>query len=320
MGPSMSKTTDYQQLIDAETWAFIMRTADFYPADAVNFSIGQQREIYDAMCREFFTSYPQGVSTKDIEVPGEEYAVRCRHYKWLTTDTEAVVVYLHGGGFVVGGLESHDDVCAELCGRTGFQVVSADYRMSPEFDYPAAFDDAWSVYIWALKTFDKPVVLCGDSAGGNLAAAVAHEARNQNREVAGQVLIYPGLGGDMNSGSYIEHAEAPMLTRADIEFYADIRTKDEAAKSHPSYAPLRDTNFASLPPSVVFSAQCDPLCDDGADYCDALAAAGCRSKWYKEIGMVHGYLRARHTVQRAKKSFSQIVAAVSVLGKGEWPY
>jgi acetyl esterase len=231
-----------------------------------------------------------------------------------------VVVYLHGGGFVVGGLESHDDVCAELCARTGFQVVAADYRMSPEYDHPAAFDDAWTVYQWARQAFDKPVVLCGDSAGGNLAAAVAHEARNRDLAVLGQVLIYPGLGGNMDTGSYLEHAHAPMLTRAEIEFYADIRTRDPAAKLRPDYAPLLDSNFASLPPTIIFSAECDPLCDDGRDYRDAIQAAGGRAHWYRETGLVHGYLRARHTVARAKDSFSRIVSSVAALGKAEWPH
>ncbi len=316
---TMTETPDYQSLIDSETWAFIERTAQFYPADAVERSIEAQREVYDTMCREFFHGYPQGVSAQDIDVPGAPFDVQCRHYRWLTPDTEAVVVYFHGGGFVVGGLDSHDDVCAELCGRTGFQVIAADYRMSPEYDHPAAFDDAWSVYQWAREEFSRPVVLCGDSAGGNLAAAVAHEARNRKLPAHGQVLIYPGLGGDINAGSYLRHAHAPMLTRAEIEFYADIRTRDKAARMRPDYAPLLDLSFASLPPTIVFSAECDPLCDDGRDYCEAIQSAGGRAHWYREAGMVHGYLRARHSVTRANDSFSRIVASVAALGKNDWP-
>lgn len=315
----MPATPDYQQLIDDETRAFIARTADFYPEDTVKFSIQQQREIYDTMCREFFSGYPPGVGATDITLALPDGQIPCREYQWLTTTAQAVVLYLHGGGFVVGGLESHDDVCAELCARTGYRVIAVDYRLSPEFEHPAAFNDSLAVFLWALEHYQKPLVLCGDSAGGNLAAAVAHEARNRGLDVAGQVLIYPGLGGDIDSGSYIEHANAPLLTRAEIEFYADIRSRDEVARARPSYAPLRDSNFASLAPTIVFSAECDPLCDDGLHYCAAIERDGGQSRWHKEAGLVHGYLRARHTVARARECFSRIVASVSALGQGNWP-
>jgi len=317
----MTQTPDYQKLIDEETWQFIRDTEACYPPDAINYSIEKQREVYDELCRQFFNGYPQGISAEDLTVPGSEYNIRCRRYRWLATETEALVLYFHGGGFVVGGLDSHDDVCAELCGRTGYQVISVDYRMSPEFDHPAAFEDCRAVLDWAVASYDVPVVLCGDSAGGNLAAAVAHDARDRViTAVAGQVLIYPGLGGDINQGSYLEHANAPMLTRADIEFYADIRTKDEQLKKSVSYAPLNDSNYAGLPATVIITADCDPLRDDGRDYRDAIKAAGGRVHWRNEPGLVHGYLRARHTVDRAKESFTAIVKAVAALGKSEWPY
>ena len=123
------------------------------------------------------------------------------------------MVYLHGGGFVVGGLHSHDDVCAEIRSRTGLAVVSVDYRLSPEHQHPAAFEDACSV----VSVLPGPLVLVGDSAGGNLAAAAAHARRDPR--ILGQVLIYPGLGGDRQAGSYVTHANSPMLTTADLDFY-----------------------------------------------------------------------------------------------------
>ncbi len=246
--------TDYQKLIDAETWTFIERTNSWYPPETASYSIDRQREIYDRMCREFFAGYPQGVTaeTMVIEAPGRSIPVRL--YRAGQPDGPAVVLYFHGGGFILGGLDSHDDVCAELCARTGFEVVSVDYRLAPEHLHPAAFDDALSAFDWSAKTYDCPIVLCGDSAGGNLCAAVAHATRGHARKPIGQVLIYPGLGGDRSKGSYVRHAEAPMLTMRDLEFYKHIRTGGADRTGDVTLSPLADADFANLPPTVLITA------------------------------------------------------------------
>lgn len=204
---------NYKELIDAETWAFIERTNDYYPPDTIDSSIERQREIYNDMCREFFAGYPDGVSAEDSVAQ----SVPVRIYT-SAEQAKAVLLYLHGGGFVVGGLESHDDVCAELCKRTGCTVVAADYRLCPEHPHPAPFDDAMTAYRWVSAQFDLPLVVCGDSAGGNLAAAVSHASRGDGGAPVGQVLIYPGLGGDHTAGSYVRHSEAPMLSTGWIYF------------------------------------------------------------------------------------------------------
>src|SRR3989338_3742320 len=157
---------DYQTLIDAETWAFIARTDACYPPDTASMGIADQRRIYDGMCRLFHQGYPAGIGAQDSLIAG----VPCRSYAGEgLAKTGPKVLYLHGGGFVVGGLDSHDDVCAEICAETGLTVVAADYRLSPEHDHPAAFDDAMAV----ACSLGEPILLVGDSAGGNLAAAVA---------------------------------------------------------------------------------------------------------------------------------------------------
>lgn len=311
---------DYDKLLDAETWAFIERTNTFYPPDTIDYTIAEQRDIYDRMCREFFAGYPEGVSASDSVIQASGRAIPVRVYRKAGAEPAALVLYFHGGGFILGGLDSHDDVCAELCGRTGYEVVSVDYRLSPEHKHPAAFDDALSAFEWAAATYSQPIVLCGDSAGGNLAAAVAHATRDRPRRAIGQVLIYPGLGGDRSNGSYVTHAEAPMLTMRDMEFYKDVRTGGQDFSADPTFAPLADTSFADLPPTVVVTAECDPLSSDGEIYRDRIRVAGGRCAWFEEKGLVHGYLRARHTVARARLSFSRIVEAVRALGRGEWVY
>lgn len=309
--------SDYSKLIDAETWAFIERTNSFYPADTVDHGIAEQRAIYDSMCREFHAGYPENLTAETTSIGGR---IPVRIYRRAEPDNAAVLLYFHGGGFILGGLDSHDDVCAELCGRTGYEVVSVDYRLVPEHTHPAAFDDAMAAFGWASARYDRAIVLAGDSAGGNLAAAVAHFSRGHARAPTGQVLIYPGLGGDETAGSYVEHAEAPMLTTRDVQYYAGMRAAGRDVAGNVSFSPLADTDFSMLPPTVIVTAQCDPLASDGEAYRDRIVAAGGRAVWFDEQGLVHGYLRARHSVSRAAASFSRICDAVRALGKGGWPY
>ena len=308
---------DYGALLDAEVWAYITRSEGFYPPDAVDLTIAEQRAVYDTMCAAFHQGRPATVTVTDEPLGG----VSCRRYERGNSDSDITVIYYHGGGFVVGGLDSHDDICAEICDLTGYRVVSVDYALAPEHPFPRCFNDAWSAATAIAAQWRGPLLLAGDSAGGNLAAAVAHYARGRlDERIAGQVLIYPGLGGDWGQGSYVEHAEAPQLSTRDMEFYMKIRCGGAAPpQGDPRYAPLHDTDFAGLPPTVLITAQCDPLSSDGGAYRDALLAAGGQAVWTEEPGLVHGYLRARVMSQRAAESFDRVVAALTALGRGDWP-
>ena len=297
---------DYQSLIDAPTWAFIEKTNASYPENTATLSIADQRAIYDRMCAAFDTPYPAGVTSHDEPIAG----VPCRIYP----GAQSTVLYLHGGGYVVGGLHSHDGVCADIRAATGLTVVAADYRLSPEHKHPAAFDDACSV---ARHIAEKgPLILAGDSAGANLAAATCHALRGHPM-IKGQVLIYPGLGGDVNRGSYLTHAKAPMLTRDDVLFYKDIRHDGPAPEGDPTVSPLQDTDFTNLPPTLAIAAECDPLADDARAYAEKIVAAGGRAQWVVEPGLVHGYLRARKTVPRAASSFARITAAITAFAQAQ---
>ncbi len=309
---------DYSRLIDAQMWAYIRRLDEAYPPDATSYDVAGQRRLYDEMCALFRQPRPPGIATEDAPLGG----VPCRFYRNEEGSDAATVLYLHGGGFVVGGLESHDDVCAEICARTGFALVSVDYRLAPENPFPRCFEDAWAAFAALAARQEGPILLAGDSAGGNLAAALAHHARGRiEGRIAGQVLIYPGLGGDMSRGSYITHAEAPHLTRADLEAYRTLRSGGaEPPQNDPRYAPLQDSDFSRLPPTVIITAECDPLSSDGESYRDALRAAGGRAHWSEVKGMVHACLRARTLSDRAAGFFDEVVAAIAALGQGRWPY
>jgi len=314
---------DYRTLIDEETWSFITHTDNFYPPETIDYTIDRQREIYDKMCRQFYEGYPSGIKAHNAEINHTEVTVPIRTYSSDKCVDKTRIIYFHGGGFVVGGLDSHDDICAELCSLTDVGVTSVDYRLSPEHRHPAAFDDAVACVIHESNRLQVPLLLCGDSAGANLAAAVSHALRSTNINnglpvVAGQVLIYPGLGGDTTQGSYITHAEAPMLTTRDVLFYSEIRTDASASLPDATLSPLTDNNFSNLPNTIIFSAECDPLSDDGCNYRDAIVNAGGSAAWFNERGLVHGYLRARKTVSRANDSFTRIVDGLKMLADGEW--
>ena len=311
----------YKSLIDDETWEFIEKTNSYFPADAVDLTIEQQREIYNKMCQAFHAGHPNNVVSSDNVAEWGGQSVPTRSYRVTETEPLADVVYYHGGGFVVGGLDSHDDVCAEICGTTGFTVTSVDYRLAPEHRFPDDFNDAMAAFHFIASQTSKPIILVGDSAGANLAASVAHHTRSEKKRPSGQVLIYPGLGSDLTWGTFVEHAEAPMLTTKDTTFYKTARTGgDDGLLADARCTPLNDLDFSKLPNTVVVSAQCDPLSGDGDAYCQKILAAGGNAHWHNEIGLVHGFLRARHSVTRAKASFSRITDAISALGSGQWPY
>jgi len=313
--------TDYTKLLDKQTQLFVEKTENYYPANTTELSIERQRVIYDDMCREFQRDYPEGVSAVDTTIPSAEIDIPVRRYSTKHDNTRSRIVYFHGGGFVVGGLESHDSICAELCERTGCAVTSVDYRLAPEHIHPAALNDSVAAVVYECKTHGQNVVLCGDSSGGNLAAAVSHILRDnpvQGVVIKGQVLIYPLLNGpDLteHANSYITHNKAPMLTTDDVSYYSMIRTGGKHVDNIVSLLPLKDTYFGDLPGTVVFSAECDPLCDDGPQYCNAIKLAGGAAQVFIEKGLVHGYLRARHTVDLARDSFDRIVSSLVEMSK-----
>jgi acetyl esterase len=291
---------------------FMIAGERLYPPDAVNFSLGQQRQFYDTYCAHFRKPRPVSVSIEDFRV-GD---VPCRMYRTNGTPNPPVLLYLHGGGFVVGGIESHDDVCAEICDGADVAVVAVQYRLAPEHPFPAAFEDCWSVLTYLAKDLTK-IAIAGDSAGGNLAAALCLKARDEGGpQIMGQVLIYPGLGGDMSRGSYVTQAHAPGLSTRDVIYYRDTYK----GGGHKYASPLNETDYAGLPPAFLVAAGLDPLHDDCQDYAAHLQAAGVPAFVRSEPLLVHAFIRARHMSEPAADSFRAIVEAVfSLAYHGELP-
>ncbi len=305
---------DYERRIDEQTWQFIRETGECYPDDIDTLTIAEQRDAYEEMARNFRAPWPVQVHCEDLDADG----VPVRQY--VAGDPSRTILYLHGGGFVLGSLDSHTDICAELCAQTGYRVIAAHYRLAPDHKHPAMIDDAQTVLTWIHNTYDEGVVLAGDSAGGNLCAGLAHRNRGGDLAILGQVLIYAVLGGDTSVGSYVDHAQAPMLTTSELKIFQDLRSSAATDPNDPLFAPLRDTDFSDLPPTVLVSADCDPVRDDSKHYCEQIQAANGQAHWINEPGLVHGYLRARHSVRRARESFERISVAIEALGQDIWPY
>lgn len=295
---------------EAGILAFLRRCDDFYPADAVDADIGQQRAWYDALCAAFDAPPPAGMAKEDALVAGR---IPVRRYRPATITTDTRLLYLHGGGFVVGSLDSHDAICAEIAAAAGAALVSVDYRLSPEHVWPAAFEDCWTV-LADLLSDGRPLVVVGDSAGGNLVAGIVLKARDAGLSgIVGQALVYPALGGDLVSGSYAEMAEAPGLTTADVAYY---RAVYRAPEDEPYAFPLRAQNLAGLPPAYVTAAHFDPLRDDARAYAARLALAGVAVEFREETEMVHAWLRARFMSEGAAAGFAALCDAVARMARG----
>ena len=306
---------DYDLLLDDEVRAFLARAETFYPPDAVDLTVAEQRSVYDRMCAGFDAGRPLGVAVQDRSFGG----VNCRVYN--IDGAANSVVYYHGGGFVVGGLESHDSICAELAAGSRMRVVAVDYRLSPEHPHPEDFHDAMAAFEAVCAVYQGTIVLAGDSAGGNLAAAVAHAQRStvHRARISGCLLIYPSLGGAWTLPSYVEHCNAPGLTTRDMQFYMNMRSNGQDKTGDATYAPLHDTDFMGLPPVVAITAQCDPLSSDGDAYVQKLTEAGVPALWQEEQGLVHAYLRARHMSAKARASFDRMIESLISLQSGQLP-
>ena len=306
---------------DPEVLAYIARTNAFYPADAYTLSADENRAWYNRYAAEMHGPLPAEVSTFDFPIAAQapQRTLPARRYQHAQKAHAGIVLlYLHGGGFLLGGLESHTDACRGFCAATGIDVVAIAYRLAPEHQHPAQLDDVQAAFAH-LHAQGLHIIVGGDSAGGNLAAALCLRQRAQGGAMpTGQLLIYPGLGGDTSRGSYVSNAYAPMLTTAESAVYFGLRTggMDRDRASDPELMPLTAADFSGLPPAFVVTADIDPLRDDGRIYVERLQAHGVTAHYRNEPELVHGYLRARHMSRRAAASFAAMAEALVQLAEG----
>ncbi|HLU60328.1 MAG TPA: alpha/beta hydrolase [Pseudonocardia sp.] len=250
----------------------------------------------------------------DDAVDGPAGPVPVRVYT-PTGDRGRVITYLHGGGWVVGDLDTHDPVCRRVANAVGATVVAVDYRLAPEHPYPAPLDDAMAALAWTADRYPGlPHVVAGDSAGASLAAGAALRARDGNGPaLAAQLLVYPATDPSMSTPSMRDNGEGYFLTRADMAWFYDQYLPDRARRGEPHVDLLHAPDLAGLPPAVVATAEFDPLRDEGDAYAQRLRAAGVAVRHVPGPGLIHGYFAFLGVVAEADARSREVLAALDDL-------
>jgi acetyl esterase len=260
---------------------------------------------------------------EDRTIPGPAGDLKTRTYTPSGEPPFPVMVFFHGGGWVIGDLETYDNVCRSLCNSSGSLIVAIDYRLAPEHKFPAAVDDAYAATQWvvdhAVDLGGDPgrLGVGGDSAGGNLSAVVALLARDRGGPaLAYQLLLYPVTDGAMNTPSIHENAEGYLLSRMDMVWFYDHYLDEAGDKLNPLVSPLLADDHSRLPPAIIVTAQFDPLRDEGEAYGEKLRRAGVAVKVRRYDGMIHGFLSMSGVVHRGREALQDVGAELRELVGG----
>jgi acetyl esterase len=314
----MASFSDPIAPIDEGMLSFYRTLNQQCPPESAAWPLPQQRRAWDDVCRAFRAPRPDGVEVREEWVTGPTDAVKVRIYRPHADGPLPGILYFHGGGWVLGSLETHDDMCAELASGSRSAVVALDYRLAPEHPHPAQLEDSLAALKWLRRRGQEfgidplRLLAAGDSAGGQMTAALCMWLRDKREpQLMAQLLIYPVLGSDIDTPSYLRNAEAPCLTREEMTFYLEsfLGARGSANWSDKYAVPLLETDYRNLPPAFITAAAHDPLHDDAVIYAERLKAAGVKVELRREPELAHSYMRARHVSEPAREGFAAIVAA-----------
>ena len=250
-----------------------------------------------------------------VPVKGTEIAVRL--YSPGGAGPHPALVFYHGGGWVIGDLDTHDGLCRTLTNAAGCLVASVDYRLAPETKYPAAPEDSYAALLWLVANAGKlgidprRIAVGGDSAGGNLSTVVAIMARDRKGPaLASQILIYPVTNHSLDTPSYHENATGYVLTREAMRwFWRHYLAREEQGKE-PHASPLQAASLTGLPPALVITAECDPLRDEGEAYAARLRDAGVPVTLTRYGGMFHGFIRMTRFLDKARAAVDEVAGSL----------
>ncbi|MBC7657727.1 MAG: alpha/beta hydrolase [Frankiaceae bacterium] len=261
---------------------------------------------------------PEMTEVRELSLPTRSGSIGAR-LLLPSNKVDGLMVYFHGGGWVVGELDDYDSMARTLAKRSNCAMLLPDYRLAPEHPFPAALEDTEDVIMWASQRIKElagssvPFLVGGDSAGGNL-ATVAVRDLGKRVPVTGQLLIYPVTDCDTDNASYRSQSDGMQLTRSDMQWF--FRQYAPAERhADPRISPLRHQALGHLPPTVVITAACDVLRDEGEAYAQRLVAAGVSVTARRVAGLPHGFIRLHNLVAAADEAVTEIAADIARLCK-----
>mgnify|MGYP001772493194 CR=1 FL=1 len=272
-------------------------------------SIEEARNLF----RQVASSAPKAEvgRIEDIKIPGSETEIKARVYYPKNKGPYGVLVYFHGGGFVLGDIESYDPVCRAITNACNCVVVSVDYRLAPEHKFPAAVVDAFDATKWVYQNLDKfdgkmGIAVGGDSAGGNLAAVVAILAKENRIDLKKQILVYPVVGPDVVSRSVTEYGDGYFLKRSDMEWFASQYFRNPTDILDWRFSPILYPDLSGLAPALIITAEYDPLRDQGESYAARLSQAGVPVTNVRFNNVIHGFMSFFSIIPQGKDAINLI--------------
>ena len=297
--------------VDAELQKILARATEAPPLNRL--SVADARDVFRKLAQERIPLAP-AVPYQDIVIGSAGAQIEARLYEPENAPAADLLVFFHGGGFVLGGIQSHDPLCRRLAATAPVRILSVGYRLGPEHKSPAAYLDGISAVSWAFerRSENGRVYLAGDSAGGNIACWTALDARIRDRgSVDGLVLIYPNVAFDHRSPSREAYGEGYLLTGEDLRLFRSHFLQDAPDRS------LLDTDPVGLPPTIMVTAGYDPLCDEGRALASHLATAGVSVRELHFPTLVHGFATMSHLSRAAQSAVQDIGAAIAALRRSE---
>lgn len=284
--------------INPQLAPFIARLDEAWPEPPLSLPVSTWRDRVEQLSAAARTPYPTGLIVETLIVDAPR-PVRVRTYRPASPHPLPGLVYMHGGGWVIGSIDSHDSITAAIATDTPCVVISVDYARAPEHPFPAAVEDCAAATRWTFENTErlgidpKAIFVGGDSAGGNLAAAMTLAFRESAERLRGQLLIYPCVDVNFDRPSYRSEADAPYLKAQEMIWFWSQYCPDLVQRQNPLAVPMRATSHSDLPPAFIVVAEHDPLRDDGYVYADQLRTAGVEVTFRPGLGLIHGFVRAR---------------------------